>query len=770
MEAGSSSSTAKPVLRPGTVVYGTDPYSGNTQAYTCGRCLGEGGFARCMEVSDGTKSFALKAVSRASLQKPKNLEKLHTEIAIHRRMKHKHIVNFYESFKDKNFVYMLLEKCDCGTVKDLIKARPLTVDEAQYVMLQCLSATQYMHKNNVIHRDLKPGNIMLDSSLNVKIGDFGLATEMQFDGERKRTICGTPNYMAPEIIERSGDGHSFEVDTWSLGVILYTMLVGDPPFQMEDVQSTYRRIRQGIYEFPPHVSDVAQDLIRCMLSSTPSNRPTLIDIRTHPFFASPPPPMMTPLSLLSIAKRYGHRSASRRQSGAAIGHAPATEVASPPPQQQQIASPLPESNMNENRKPRNPVLILRDENQANLHRDAGQMAKAGESASSGTATYYTANTRHHNAKTSPRITRSSGTGSRHTAAPPLPRSGQTAGGVAEQITRTAFTAPKPQLKGNNEEPIPAPTVLQRHSGGGSPCRQTSAPLQGLSDRRKSSLDNHQRKRSVSCAAAAEQQPPSHLPARQASMGELRAAELDDLNPASTKASVPRPLSTASLLQPTVWVKRCADFTRKYGFCYLLSNKVVGAMYNDITKLFWDLSSDKVVYIVRVRHNVDGGDGEDGAKRYNTDYPTWYSLPDCPETLTKKITLIKYFKSFLMGSGGRKEDVLQCSGFSESDVISSRQAATLPPPGSQNWVYVKGWAKVENTYIFRFSNKSVQVCFPDGSEMFFFWQMELVTYRQPATDTEGVVQRTLPISEVQSESKLSIGLRHIRAAFRFHDMF
>jgi polo-like kinase 1 len=112
--------------------------------------------------------------------------------------------------------------------------------------------------------------------MELKIGDFGLATKLEFDGERKRTICGTPNYIAPEILEAK-QGHSYEVDVWSLGVILYTMMIGKPPFETSDVKTTYRRIRMNAYTFPDHIviPENAKDMISKILTNDPAKRPTL---------------------------------------------------------------------------------------------------------------------------------------------------------------------------------------------------------------------------------------------------------------------------------------------------------------------------------------------------------------------------------------------------------------------------------------------------------------------------------------------------------------
>jgi len=101
-----------------------------------------------------------------------------------------------------------------------------------------------LQSNRVIHRDLKLGNLFLSEKMELKLGDFGLATKLEFDGEKKRTICGTPNYIAPEILDGK-IGHSYEVDTWSLGVVIYTLIIGKPPFETPDVKSTYKKIRSN---------------------------------------------------------------------------------------------------------------------------------------------------------------------------------------------------------------------------------------------------------------------------------------------------------------------------------------------------------------------------------------------------------------------------------------------------------------------------------------------------------------------------------------------
>lgn len=162
-------------------------------------------------------------------------------------------------------------------MNELLKRRKrLTEPEVKYYMSQILMSVTYMHELNVIHRDLKLGNLFLDKTLRVKVGDFGLATKLSSSDEKRKTICGTPNYIAPEVIEGDKEkrGHSFEVDVWSIGVICYTLLVGKPPYESKDVKSTYQRILRNEYSFPSHVpiSEHARHLISSMLQTRPDKR------------------------------------------------------------------------------------------------------------------------------------------------------------------------------------------------------------------------------------------------------------------------------------------------------------------------------------------------------------------------------------------------------------------------------------------------------------------------------------------------------------------
>jgi len=211
-----------------------------------------------------------------------------SEIRIHKSIKHPFVCQFQHFFEDHENVYILLEICPNSSLNDLIKRRKRLHElEVQCYSMQMISALKYLHDHRIIHRDLKLGNLFLNEKMEVKVGDFGLATKLDFDGERKRTVCGTPNYIAPEVLDGKA-GHSYEVDIWSLGVIIYTLIIGKPPFETSDVKATYQRIKANSYTFPEHVpiSDAAKDLITRILSKDPARRPTLDEILRHEFFTS----------------------------------------------------------------------------------------------------------------------------------------------------------------------------------------------------------------------------------------------------------------------------------------------------------------------------------------------------------------------------------------------------------------------------------------------------------------------------------------------------
>ena len=255
--------------------------------YAKGKFLGKGGFAKCYEFTnlENNQVLAAKIIPKASLKKSRHRQKLLSEIKIHRSLNHPNIVKFEHVFEDSVNVYILLEMCTNQTLNDLCKRRKrLSEFEAQYYIFQIVNSLKYLQKNRIIHRDLKLGNLFLNEKLRIKLGDFGLAARLDFDNERRHTVCGTPNYLAPEVLSNRV-GHSYEVDVWSLGVVLYAMVVGKPPFETPEVKLTYEKIRKGHYSFPEQIklSDNVKNLLTKIFNLDPKKRPTLNEIIDHPF-------------------------------------------------------------------------------------------------------------------------------------------------------------------------------------------------------------------------------------------------------------------------------------------------------------------------------------------------------------------------------------------------------------------------------------------------------------------------------------------------------
>lgn len=268
------------------------------------RFFGKGGFAKCYEILDiaTNQVWAGKIVSKKLMVKSSQKEKMAQEISIHRSLQHKHVVGFHSFFEDSLNIYIILELCKRRSMMELHKRRKaITEPETRFYMHQILLGVQYLHSKRIIHRDLKLGNLFLDDDLHVKIGDFGLAAKIEYEGERKQTLCGTPNYIAPEILTKKG--HSFEVDIWSLGCIMYTLLVGKPPFETSTLKDTYKRIKQCEYRIPSQLRKPAASMIVLQLQSNPARRPSVDKLLQHEFFSSGIMPAALPLSCLTTAPR-----------------------------------------------------------------------------------------------------------------------------------------------------------------------------------------------------------------------------------------------------------------------------------------------------------------------------------------------------------------------------------------------------------------------------------------------------------------------------------
>jgi len=315
-----STSTHTTIPSPPEIIIDPRPIAGRPSGrrYLRGKILGKGGFAKCYEATDldTRELWAVKIVAKASLVKQRAKVKLLSEIAIHKTLYHEKVVRYVNHFDDADFVYIILELCPNQTLNDLLKKkRRFTEAETMFYIFELVQGLIYLRKERVIHRDLKLGNLFLGPDMELKIGDFGLAAKLEYDDEKKTTICGTPNYIAPEILDNHHKGHSFQVDVWSLGVVMFTMLVGKPPFEDVDVKSTYQRIRDNAYAFPEtlFISSSAKNLVQSILRHDPKSRPTILDIFRHPWFAASQLPPALPASIQAMNRLGGNSSLSQAQ-------------------------------------------------------------------------------------------------------------------------------------------------------------------------------------------------------------------------------------------------------------------------------------------------------------------------------------------------------------------------------------------------------------------------------------------------------------------------
>mmetsp|Transcript_3304 Transcript_3304/g.12722 ORF Transcript_3304/g.12722 Transcript_3304/m.12722 type:complete len:502 (+) Transcript_3304:339-1844(+) len=216
----------------------------------------------------------------------KELDDLKTEIAMQSLSTHPNVVNFLEAFRTPTHVVITIEYMDGGMLTNLCdpKKRICTEADIAYVLKCALQALAFMHRQHRIHRDIKSDNILVDYAGRVKLADFGFAKKVS--GKSLDTQCGTPGYVAPEILK--GAKYGTEVDMWSCGVIVYILLGGYPPFHDDNHAVLYRKIKAADYSFEPQyweqVSDDAKDLIRKMLVVNPESRLSADQALRHPWF------------------------------------------------------------------------------------------------------------------------------------------------------------------------------------------------------------------------------------------------------------------------------------------------------------------------------------------------------------------------------------------------------------------------------------------------------------------------------------------------------
>ncbi|XP_033736754.1 5'-AMP-activated protein kinase catalytic subunit alpha-2-like isoform X4 [Pecten maximus] len=263
--------------------------------YILGDTLGVGTFGKVKIATHHVTNHKV-AVKILNRQKIKNLDvvgKIKREIQNLKLFRHPHIIKLYQVMSTPTDIFMVMEYVAGGELFDyIVKHGKLKEPEARRFFQQIISGVDYCHRHMVVHRDLKPENLLLDSTLNVKIADFGLSN-MMYDGEFLRTSCGSPNYAAPEVI--SGKLYAGpEVDIWSCGVILYALLCGTLPFDDEHVPTLFRKIKSGIFAIPEYLNKEVVSLLCLMLQVDPLKRATIKGIRDHDWFKTDVPNYLFP--------------------------------------------------------------------------------------------------------------------------------------------------------------------------------------------------------------------------------------------------------------------------------------------------------------------------------------------------------------------------------------------------------------------------------------------------------------------------------------------
>mmetsp|Transcript_5607 Transcript_5607/g.15401 ORF Transcript_5607/g.15401 Transcript_5607/m.15401 type:complete len:326 (+) Transcript_5607:83-1060(+) len=259
--------------------------------YEMGKELGSGHFSRvklATRKSDGLKC-AIKIMKKPA---PGKKIQFDTEVEIMRRIDHPTIVKLHEVFETDDKVYLVMELLTGGELFDrIVDVGHFTEKDAAEMTSKLISAVKYMHDQGVVHRDLKPENMLMTDETKeakVKITDFGLSKITEGHSAIMKTPCGTPGYIAPEVLYMKGYGK--EVDMWSVGVIVYILLCGFPPFYAENDALLFQQIKAGKYEFlRPYwdpVSAEAKDFVAKLLVVDPKRRMTADQALGHPWLAN----------------------------------------------------------------------------------------------------------------------------------------------------------------------------------------------------------------------------------------------------------------------------------------------------------------------------------------------------------------------------------------------------------------------------------------------------------------------------------------------------
>lgn len=298
-ENGTNTHTDTDSLRDGTDSEGEDfddeestIFSKNKQIVTKDdfellTVIGKGSFGKVMQVrkKDDGKIYAMKVLRKDTIIARKQVSHTKSEKNILMKIQHPFIVNLNYAFQTKDKLYMILDYINGGELFfHLKKEGRFAETRVKMYAAEIASALSHLHNLDIVYRDLKPENILLDSEGHICITDFGLSKQIE-SSEGTHTFCGTPEYLAPEVLK--GQGHGTAVDWWSLGTLLFEMLTGLPPFYAQNVNVMYTKILSGELKFPAYISDNAKSLLEGLLTRDPEKRLGAnggTEVKHHPWF------------------------------------------------------------------------------------------------------------------------------------------------------------------------------------------------------------------------------------------------------------------------------------------------------------------------------------------------------------------------------------------------------------------------------------------------------------------------------------------------------
>mmetsp|Transcript_27768 Transcript_27768/g.64153 ORF Transcript_27768/g.64153 Transcript_27768/m.64153 type:complete len:326 (-) Transcript_27768:28-1005(-) len=252
--------------------------------------LGKGSYGKVMLVQHSVDKqvYAMKMLRKEHVLKRNQVEHTATERSVLEAVNHPFIVNLHYAFQTPTKLYLVLEYCAGGELFfHLSRDGRFSESRCRFYASEICLAIGYLHHLNIIYRDLKPENLLLDVEGHCKITDFGLSKEGIADNISAKTHCGTPEYLAPEMLMKSGHGRA--VDWYSYGALIYEMLTGLPPYYTKDREKLFERIRRGDLQYPPHINPVCKSLMQGLISPDPNRRlgggPTDVEeIKAHPWY------------------------------------------------------------------------------------------------------------------------------------------------------------------------------------------------------------------------------------------------------------------------------------------------------------------------------------------------------------------------------------------------------------------------------------------------------------------------------------------------------